>query len=123
MKSKNCLLLLFIFLISVICLPLSAQTLLNTLNRYNEQFEHEKMHVQFDKPVYNAGETVWFKAYMVSKNMPTTVSTNFHTELVDASGQVIEKKVFPIFESTAAGSFDLPKGGKGEGLFFLDAEL
>ena len=118
MKSTRHLLLLFVFLSSVGCLSLSAQTLLNTLTRYNEQFDHEKVHVQFDKPVYNAGETVWFKAYLLSKNMPTTVSTNFHTELVDASGQVIEKKVYPIFEATAAGSFDLPKGAKGEGLLF-----
>lgn len=118
MKSTPRRLLLTLLIASFSLQPLFSQTLLTTLNRYNEQYEHEKMHVQFDKPAYSAGETVWFKAYLVSKLMPTTVSTNFHAELVDAAGQVIEKKVYPIYEASAAGSFDLPKGSKGEGVLF-----
>jgi hypothetical protein len=118
MKSKAHLLLLTFLIASLSAQPVFSQTLLSTLNRYNEAYEHEKMHVQFDKPVYSAGETVWFKAYLVSKNVPTTVSTNLHAELLDAAGLVIEKKVYPIYEASAAGSFDLPKGAKGEGLLF-----
>jgi hypothetical protein len=98
--------------------PAFSQTLLNTLNRYNEEYPHEKLHVQFDKPVYSAGETVWFKAYLFSKNMPSPVSTNFYTELLDGTGKLIEKKVYPVYESGAAGSFDLPRDIKGEGVLF-----
>ena len=98
--------------------PASSQALLNTLNRYNEQFPYEKMHVQFDKPAYSGGETVWFKAYLVSKNMPSPISTNFYAELLDEKGNIIDKKIYPIYESSAAGSFDLPKNLKGEGVVF-----
>jgi hypothetical protein len=118
MKSKAYLLLLLVLMASLGAQPVFSQTLLSTLNRYNEQYEHEKMHVQFDKPAYSAGETVWFKAYLVSKNAPTTVSTNLYAELLDAGGNVIEKKVYPVYEASAAGSFDLPKGSKGEGVLF-----
>jgi hypothetical protein len=111
-------LLTFLLLSLVSAAPALSQAVLTTLNRYNEQYPHETMHVQFDKPAYSGGETVWFKAYLFSKNMPSPVSTNFYTELLDESGNVIDKKIYPIYESTAAGSFDLPKSVKGSGVVF-----
>ena len=118
MKPKHFQLLTLLLLAVWSSVPAYSQTLLTTLNRYNEEYPHEKMHVQFDKAAYSGGETVWFKAYLVSKNMAAAVSTNFHAELVDATGRVIEKKVYPIYESSAAGSFDLPQHLKGEGVLF-----
>ena len=111
-------LLTFLLLSLLSAAPAFSQAILNTLNRYNEQYPHELMHVQFDKPAYSGGETVWFKAYLFSKNMPSAISTNFYTELLDEKGNVLDKKIYPVYESSAAGSFDLPKNVKGSGVFF-----
>jgi hypothetical protein len=96
----------------------SSQTLLKTLDTYNNSFPEEKIHVHFDKPAYSGGETIWFKAYLQSQGFPSTISTNFYTELIDSRGTVIEKKIFPIVEASAAGSFDLPATVKDQGLVF-----
>lgn len=118
MKRTLTQLLTFLLLTLTSAAPAFSQALLTTLNRYNEEYPYEKMHVQFDKPAYSGGETVWFKAYLQAKNMPSPISTNFYTELLDESGNVIDKKIYPIYESSAAGSFDLPRTVKGQGVVF-----
>lgn len=67
----------------------------------------EKAYVQFDKPYYNPGETVWFKAYLFAGLEPSAVSKTFYAELLDESGNVISQKTAPIGFSGASGSFDL----------------
>lgn len=78
------------------------------INLYGEQFPQEKIHVHFDKPAYNSGETIWFKAYLFAGIMPSNVSRNFYAEIVDPSGKILQQKIVPIFEASASGSFDLP---------------
>ncbi|HLK29028.1 MAG TPA: hypothetical protein VKT28_10610, partial [Puia sp.] len=97
---------------------LSAQKIDSMMNVYAENFPQEKVHVHFDKNVYNPGETIWFKAYIFSGSYPSSGSNNFYTELSDADGNVLQRKVSPLFESTAAGNFDLPKNIKAGHLHF-----
>jgi hypothetical protein len=85
-----------------------SQKIDSMINVYGEKFPQEKIYIQFDRPAYNTGETIWFKAYLYAGIGPSKVSKNFYAELVDLSGRVIQRKLLPIFESTAAGSFDLP---------------
>jgi hypothetical protein len=80
------------------------------INLYGELFPQEKIHVHFDKPAYNTGETIWFKAYLYSGIVPSGISKNFYAELVDpSSGKILQQKIVPIFEASASGSFDLPE--------------
>jgi hypothetical protein len=97
---------------------LRAQTLLKTLNNWNERYLQEQLYVHFDKSGYNAGETVWFKAYIQSASEPSPLSTSVITEWRNERGQLLERKVFPAFESTAAGQFELPDNVSGRYLFF-----
>ncbi|MCW3073467.1 MAG: hypothetical protein JWP69_536 [Flaviaesturariibacter sp.] len=117
MKPTNLRLTLFL-LFGFISMAGYSQTLLSTLSSYNTSYPEEKMYVHFDKPVYNPGETIWFKAYLTSHNFPSPISTNFYAELINAKGNVVSKKAYPIFEASAAGSFDLPLNSKEEGLVF-----
>lgn len=78
------------------------------INVYGELYPQEKIHVHFDKPAYNTGETIWFKAYLQTGIVPSNISRNFYAELVDPSGKVLQQKIVPIFEASASGSFDLP---------------
>src|ERR1700743_1695772 len=95
---------------------LSAQKIDSMLNVYANHYPQEKIHLQLDKKIYRAGETVWFKAYIFTGADPSLLSRNFFAELSDPSGQILERKVFPVTESSTAGSFDLPKAIKSRHL-------
>ncbi len=88
------------------------------MNVYADSYPQEKIYVHFDKNIYNPGETIWFKAYIFSGAYPSSISKNFYAEISDADGNVLQRKVSPLFESTAAGSFDLPKDIRGKHLHF-----
>ena len=90
-----------------------AQQMDSLLQVYNEKYVSEKTYIHFDKPVYNPGETIWFKAYLLAGNHTWAGSTSFYTELIDEKGQVLERKVYPISESTAHGDFAIPDNAFG----------
>jgi hypothetical protein len=97
---------------------LSAQKLDSMMNIYANNYPQEKVHVHFDKKIYSPGETIWFKAYIFSGADPSVFSKNFYAELSDASGAIVQRKVYPISESSTAGNFDLPKNLKAAHLHF-----
>jgi hypothetical protein len=96
----------------------NAQVVDSMLKVYAEQYPQQKAYVQFDKDIYRAGETIWFKAYMLSGFRLINNSKNFYAELVDKGGNVIQKKVYPIVESSAAGSFDIPENSPATSIVF-----
>jgi len=85
-----------------------AQSIDSMINVYGERYPQEKIYVHFDKPAYNTGETIWFKAYLYSGIAPSGISRNFYAQLLDPSGKVLQEKILPIFEASTAGHFDLP---------------
>ena len=91
---------------------LRAQKLDSMMNIYAESYPQEKIHVHFDKKIYNPGETIWFKAYIFSGPDPSLISKNLYAELSDDAGNILERKTEPIVESSTAGNFDLPSGLK-----------
>lgn len=101
--------LLALFTLSVIPRLAHAQQIDSMINVYGERYPQEKVHIHFDKALYNPGETIWFKAYLFSGLLPSPISRNFYTELIDpATGKVLQRKITPIFEASTAGFFDLP---------------
>lgn len=105
----------FVFLFPVF---LSAQKIDSMMNIYANSYPQEKIHVHFDKKIYNPGETVWFKAYLFTGADLSPFSRNFYAELSDADGNILQRKTAPVIESTSAGNFDLPKVIKGGHLHF-----
>lgn len=95
-----------------------GQKIDSMMNVYAENFPQEKIYVHFDKNIYNAGETIWYKVYLMADGFPSLISKNFYTELSDDKGNVIERKVTPLYESTTAGNFDLPNKVAGAHLHF-----
>ncbi|MES2893199.1 MAG: MG2 domain-containing protein [Bacteroidota bacterium] len=91
----------------LISIPLAAQ------NQSTDKF-----HLQLDRSAYVAGETVWFKAYILTDFYPTVSKTSLSIDLLDSSGKPIASKVLPIFGGTAAGNIDLPISAPG-GIYFL----
>jgi hypothetical protein len=97
---------------------LAAQKIDSMMNVYANSFPQEKIYVQFDKNLYNPGETIWFKAYVFSGNLPSALSKNFYAELSDGSGNILQRKIEPLYESSAAGSYDIPQDIKANHLHF-----
>ncbi len=103
------LLLCFIILVSLPLSALFAQKIDSVLSVYNEHFQQEKIHLHFDKSVYNKGETIWFKAYLMTGSVVSDLSKNFYADWYDASGKLIAHNVFPVFGASAKGQFDIPE--------------
>ena len=100
---------LFLFLFIVLSFKANAQTPESFLEKIQQNFTAEKIYLHYDKSSYIAGETIWFKAYIMDGIMPSTKSTVLCMELLNDSGKTIQKKILPINGSTAVGEFELPK--------------
>ncbi len=78
---------------------------------YNEEFPEDRVYLQFDKPFYQPGETVYFGAYIRNGTdlRPSIKSDILHVEFIGPKGNV-EKEIKII-----------AKNGKAVGDFTLDA--
>jgi len=88
---------------------LFAQEIDSVINIYNDQFQQEKVHLHFDKSVYNKDETIWFKAYLMAGNETSNMSKNFYADWYDAKGKLIAHTLFPVFGASAKGQFVVPE--------------
>jgi hypothetical protein len=82
------------------------------LEQYSKRFPQEKVYLHMDKDYYAAGETMWFKAYVLLQGQPSLSATNLYVELVDKSGNVIMKKLMSVGGATSSGAFELPDNQK-----------
>lgn len=111
MNKKNiytyagaCLLLILFFI------PAAAQVRIDSLiNQLGEKYPQEKIYLHLDKTYYNAGETIWFKAYLTADNSMAPLSKTVYAELIDDKGNILQKKMMPVYEAGAAANFDLPE--------------
>ncbi len=93
---------------------LNAQTIESALNEYAGKYEAEKAHVHYDKSAYTAGETIWFKAYLIQGIFPAETTKTFYLDWLDDKGNVLFHSVSPMYESSAVGQYDIPEDYKGQ---------
>ncbi len=99
--------LLFSIFIST-SLNMHAQQPADILHTAETSFPQEKIYLHTDKPAYNAGETIWFKAYLAADNSQTPLSQTLYAELIDEKSMVLQRKVMPVFLAGAGSDFILP---------------
>lgn len=85
-----------------------AQQIDSMMAVYAEQFPTEKMHIHFDKSMYNKEETIFYKVYLLSGTELSGLSKNVYLEWYDTTGKMLKQTVAPLYQSTAKGSFELP---------------
>lgn len=90
-----------------------AQQLDSMMMEYELTAPIEKVHLHFDKNIYNKDETIFFKGYIRTGNDPSQLSKNLYVEWYDTTGKLIKQTVSPVFQSSAKGSFELPTGFTG----------
>jgi hypothetical protein len=60
---------------------------------YWHNLPQEKIYIHTDKPYYNAGEDIWFRAYLLNatSHMPNTKSRYVYVELIDKGDSLINR--------------------------------
>ncbi|MEP7142483.1 MAG: hypothetical protein ABI707_06420 [Ferruginibacter sp.] len=106
-----------LLLLTATCNCIRAQRIDSLLNILDTKYPQEKIHLHLDKAYYNAGETIWFKAYLAADNLPVAISKTVYAELLDDKGRVLQRKMMPVLESGAASNFDLPDTLRASRLF------
>ena len=78
------------------------------IHQFNTIFPQEKVYLQFDNTAYFAGETIWFKAFVVkASNLQRAESTVLYVDLLSPSGVVLQQQKLKI------------KGGQADGCIML----
>jgi hypothetical protein len=100
----------------VISVKLSSQKFDSALNIYNKNLPQEKLYLHFDNISYANGQTIWYKAYLMSGVQPSQLSKNLYVDWYNENGILISATVSPIAYSYAAGHFKVPDNYDGSKL-------
>ncbi|RYF78221.1 MAG: hypothetical protein EON98_15750, partial [Chitinophagaceae bacterium] len=76
--------------------------------------------MKYSKNEFLAGETIFFKAFVVTGYEPSAISTNLYSELYDQNKKIIAQQIIPLFNGSGAGSFVLP-ASLAEGVYYIRA--
>ena len=87
------------------------------LCQFDDKYPREKVYLHLDNTSYFTGETIWMTAYVMraSSLEPKPVSRVLYVELLDAAGNVLDRKLLNIdAKGMATGYFDIqePVGGE-----------
>ncbi|MBV9960880.1 MAG: hypothetical protein JO072_01420 [Parafilimonas sp.] len=80
----------------------------NSITTLADNFPQEKIYMQFDKPSYAPGETIWFKTYIMAGADPSLISKTVYVDFLNTDGRIIKHCVSPVLQSGAAGDYDIP---------------
>ena len=104
----------FLFTAILICLMQvgavaePSDSLLNYVKHamlFNKVYPQEKVYLHFDNTGYFKGEHIWFKAYVTraDQRTPTNVSRVLYVEMLNPSGDVVERRKLLIDNGVAHG--------------------
>jgi len=108
--------LLFSLLIGAVCSTANAQgndqskKIMDKLSIFEANYPTEKAYLQFDKPYYAAGDTIYFKAYVTAGALHklSNVSGVLHVELINAKNKIDQSIKLKLDSGLAWGDFALP---------------
>jgi len=107
MKTRICNLFLCLFFLTF-STRIAGQDIIDMMDEYAQRVPVERLHIHFDKSIYNKEETIWYKAYIHAGTDFANLSTNLYVEWYDTTGKMIRQTVSPLYQSTAKGSFEIP---------------
>lgn len=88
----------------------SVKSLTDRIQKHDELFPAEKAYLTFDKPYYNAGDTLWFKSFLLNADHTVNTRSNkLYVELFNDSSQLVERKVIALNNGLGLGEFSLDK--------------
>ena len=89
--------------------PGMLETVVKKLHAFHSRNPQEKLYVQFDKPFYAAGDSIWFKAYLVEASLHSLDSQSrvMYVELLNAGNTILQRKIL-YTNGVSFGEFALP---------------
>jgi len=100
--------------------PAGITALIAKIDTFNKKLPAEKLYLQFDKPYYAVGDTIWFKAYLLNGDLSySALSSRLYVELITDSGSVVKRLAFPIAYGVTWGH--IPLSGVREGTVSIRA--
>ena len=82
----------------------------------------EKLYVQFDKPYYSVGDTVWLKAYLFDAAfLSASKSGLLYFELANDTNKVLLRRMMPVVSGLGRGNIVLDKEEVPEGSYTIRA--
>ncbi len=87
-----------------------ADNIISKLNSFTVAHIPEKVYLQFDKPYYAAGDTIYFKAYVTKgeEHLPSDLSGVLHVDLINTNNQLYQSIKLHLDSGVAWGDFALP---------------
>src|ERR1017187_9035815 len=73
----------------------AAQNIDSTIEKYANDYSQERTYLHFDKIAYAAGETIWFKAYIMEGILPSVESKTFYVDWTDEKGKLLSHALVP----------------------------
>src|SRR6478735_77090 len=85
-------------------------TVQRQLDKWTGAHPIEKVHLQFDKPYYAAGDDIWFKAYVITgpEHRLQPDSGILNVELIDEQDAIKQNIKLQLHNGLAYGDFALP---------------
>ncbi|MBU1374241.1 MAG: carboxypeptidase-like regulatory domain-containing protein [Bacteroidetes bacterium] len=97
-------------------------TILEEKSKLLQQHPYEKVYLQFDKPYYAVGDTIWFKSYITTiQHVPSPLSKIVYVELINSKDSLISSLKLPVVNSVSAGSIPLNYPDFKEGNYHIRA--
>lgn len=93
----------------LISLPSSAQnSFFSKVIPHLSKNSPENIYLHLDKSICLAGDTIWFKGYILEGNTLSKNSTSLNVEFFDKRGYLIYTRVFPIYSGITFGQLEIP---------------
>ncbi len=89
--------------------PSAFETYYANAESFAKAFPREKVYLHFDNTSYYQGDTIWYKAYVVTDkdNRPSNISKPLYVELVDQLGNVMQRHIVKIANGEGHGHISL----------------
>lgn len=96
------------------CFAARSQNLDASIAAWSSTYPAERTYIHYDKASYFAGETVWFKAYMMTEISPANDSKTLYIDWIDDKGGLMMHSVSPIVDGVTNGQFEIPVDYRGK---------
>ncbi len=92
------------------------------IDDYYQRYPQQKAYLHLDKLAYQAGEKIWYSAYLVDarSHKPDTISKNLVVELINSYGSTSLIQLLKLENGFARGDFHIPDT-MSEGLYQIKA--
>ncbi|MFP5082213.1 TonB-dependent receptor, partial [Pedobacter sp. JCM 36344] len=83
--------------------------LVAALQKWTEINPQEKVYLHMDKPYYALGDTIWFKAYVVtgSRHQLSALSGALYVDLITEKDSIVKSLKLPVSAGLSMGDFTL----------------